>query len=71
MPFELYPDDDGRYRWRFVDREGRGVASSEEAYSTKSDAADAVDAFRRDVQGAEVPPGDEEDPGLSEHGGAS
>ncbi len=41
--FEVYQDNAGEWRWRFVHRNGNIIADSGEGYASKSGAEDAVD----------------------------
>jgi len=44
--FELYEDDAGEWRWRFVHRNGEILADSAEGYTSRADAHDGLDAVR-------------------------
>ena len=44
--FELYEDDAGEWRWRFVHRNGNILADSSEGYASRADAHDGLDAVR-------------------------
>lgn len=50
MPFEVYQDEGGRYRWRFVVANGQTVATSGEAFASKGNAKRAIEDFKRQVE---------------------
>lgn len=51
--FEVYADEDGRYRYRLRDAQGSIVVTSE-AFETKDEAIRSIDALRETVIGAET-----------------
>lgn len=55
MPFEVYQDEGGRYRWRFVVANGQTVATSGEAFASKGNAKRAIEDFKRQVERSSVP----------------
>ncbi len=46
MKFEIYADAGGNYRWRLVSSNGQIVASSGEAFASKSNAQRAAENVR-------------------------
>jgi uncharacterized protein YegP (UPF0339 family) len=46
MKFEIYADAGGHYRWRLVSSNGQTVASSGEAFASKSNALRAAENVR-------------------------
>ena len=50
--FEIYSDDEGRYRWRLRDRAGRVLAIAGESYETRLAARLAVQQLEQDVRDA-------------------
>lgn len=61
MGFEVYADDAGRYRWRFVVANGQTVATSGEAFASKGNAKRAVAEFKQQVEKSSVPPPEPDD----------
>lgn len=55
MPFEVYQDEGGRYRWWFVVANGQTVATSGEAFASKGNAKRAIEDFKRQVERSSVP----------------
>ena len=55
MGFEVYADQSGKYRWRFVVGNGQTVATSGEAFASKGNAKRAVEEFKRQVENASLP----------------
>jgi len=51
--FELYRDTDGKWRWRFVHRNGNILADSGEGYSRKTDAKQGIETIKQ--HGPEAP----------------
>jgi uncharacterized protein YegP (UPF0339 family) len=54
MRFELYKDNAGQYRWRFVATNGRIIATSSEGYKAKSDCQNGIDLIKREGPAAPV-----------------
>ena len=52
--FELYKDNAGEYRWRFVSTNGRIIATSSEGYVAKGDCQNGIDLVKREAQAAPV-----------------
>jgi uncharacterized protein len=46
--FELYRDNAGEYRWRFVSSNGRIIATSSEGYQKRGDCQDGIDLIKRE-----------------------
>ena len=44
--FELYEDDEGEWRWRFVHRNNEILADSAEGYASRVDAHHGLDTVR-------------------------
>ena len=61
MGFEVYPDQAGRYRWRFVVANGQTVATSGEAFASKGNAKRAIGEFKQQVEKSPVPPPEPDD----------
>jgi uncharacterized protein YegP (UPF0339 family) len=53
--FEIFRDRGGRYRWRLVAGNGEKVASSGEAFASRSNAARAARNVKRISPGASTP----------------
>lgn len=53
-PSEIYPDTAGNYRWRLKSSNGQIVASSGEAYDSKSNATRAAENVRDNAGGASI-----------------
>ena len=52
--FELYTDNAGEYRWRFVSTNGRIIATSSEGYRAKADCQNGIDLVKREAPSAQV-----------------
>jgi uncharacterized protein YegP (UPF0339 family) len=52
--FELYKDNAGEFRWRFVSTNGRIIATSSEGYKAKGDCQNGIDLIKREGPVAEV-----------------
>ena len=52
--FELYKDNAGEYRWRFLAGNGQILATSSEGYKAKSDCQHCIDLVKNDAPGAKV-----------------
>ena len=52
--FELYKDNAGEYRWRFVSTNGRIIATSSEGYKAKSDCQHGIELFKSEAPPAQV-----------------
>ncbi len=52
--FELYKDNAGEYRWRFVSTNGRIIATSSEGYKAKADCQNGIDLIKREAAPAQV-----------------
>jgi len=61
MGFEVYPDQAGKYRWRFVVANGQTVATSGEAFASKGNAKRAIAEFKEQVAKSSVPPPEPDD----------
>lgn len=46
MQFDVYADTGGNYRWRLIAGNGQKVASSGEAFASKSNATRAAEGFK-------------------------
>jgi len=56
MPkFSIYQDRAGKYRWRLVANNGEKVASSGEAFASRSNAARATRDVKRNAVNATTP----------------
>lgn len=47
---EVYEDDQGEWRWRLVDGNGRIVADGSEGYDSRSNAERAIDNVRAAIE---------------------
>jgi uncharacterized protein YegP (UPF0339 family) len=61
MGFEVYPDQAGKYRWRFVVANGQTVATSGEAFASKGNAKRAIAEFKEQAAKSSVPPPEPDD----------
>jgi uncharacterized protein YegP (UPF0339 family) len=52
--FELYKDNAGEFRWRFVSTNGRIIATSSEGYKAKADCQNGIDLVKRESEAAKV-----------------
>jgi uncharacterized protein YegP (UPF0339 family) len=52
--FELYKDNAGEFRWRFVSTNGRIIATASEGYKAKADCQNGIDLIKREGPSAEV-----------------
>jgi uncharacterized protein YegP (UPF0339 family) len=52
--FELYKDNAGEYRWRFVSSNGRIIATSSEGYKAKGDCQNGIELIKREAPPAQV-----------------
>ncbi len=52
--FEIYPDKGGEYRWRLIASNGQNVASSGEAFDSKSNAKRAAENVRDNAGKADI-----------------
>jgi len=52
--FELYEDEEGKYRWRLVHDNGNIIADSGEGYTDRRDAENGIESVKRNAPGAEV-----------------
>ncbi len=52
--FELYKDDSGEYRWRFISSNGRIIADSGQGYKNKSDCQNGIDLIKGEAPAARV-----------------
>jgi len=52
--FELYRDNAGEFRWRFVLNNGRIIATSSEGYHEKRDCQHGIDLVKREASPAQV-----------------
>ncbi len=52
--FELYKDNAGEYRWRFVSGNGRIIATSSEGYKAKGDCQNGIELIKREAPSAQV-----------------
>jgi uncharacterized protein YegP (UPF0339 family) len=52
--FELYEDDEGKYRWRLVHRNGNIIADSGEGYATRQKARQGLESVKENAPGAPV-----------------
>jgi uncharacterized protein YegP (UPF0339 family) len=52
--FELYKDNAGEYRWRFVSTNGRIIATSSEGYKAKGDCQHGIDLIKSEAPPAQV-----------------
>ncbi len=52
--FELYRDKEGKWRWRFVHRNGNILADSGEGYSRKTDARAGIESLQNHAADAPV-----------------
>jgi uncharacterized protein YegP (UPF0339 family) len=52
--FELYRDKGGKWRWRFVHRNGNILADSGEGYSRKKDAKAGIESVQKHAADAPV-----------------
>jgi uncharacterized protein len=52
--FELYKDNAGEFRWRFVATNGRIIATSSEGYKAKGDCQHGIDLVKREAEAAKV-----------------
>ena len=52
--FELYKDNAGEYRWRFVSSNGRIIATSSEGYKAKGDCQNGIELIKREAPSAQV-----------------
>jgi uncharacterized protein YegP (UPF0339 family) len=51
--FEIYRDNAGEWRWRFVHKNGNILAAASEGYTRRRDAKRSVDGIRNDLDSAE------------------
>jgi uncharacterized protein len=61
MGFEVYADQGGKYRWRFVVANGQTVATSGEGFASKGNAKRAIEEFKRQVEQSAVPAAEADD----------
>lgn len=54
MKFKIYPDKQGKHRWKLVANNGRIVADGGEGYNGVGNARRAIKAFRAQLGAAEV-----------------
>jgi uncharacterized protein YegP (UPF0339 family) len=54
VKFEIYADSSGKYRWRLIARNGQTVASSGEAFDSKSNARRAAENIRDNAGSADI-----------------
>ncbi len=52
--FELYKDNTGEYRWRFISSNGRIIADSGQGYKNKSDCQNGIDLIKGEAPAAQV-----------------
>jgi uncharacterized protein YegP (UPF0339 family) len=52
--FEIYEDTAGNYRWRLKSSNGQKVATSGEAFDSKSNAKRAAENVKANAGGAEI-----------------
>ena len=52
--FELYKDNAGEYRWRFVSSNGRILATSSEGYTKKGDCQNGIELIKGEAPPAPV-----------------
>ncbi len=52
--FELYKDDSGDYRWRFISSNGRIIADSGQGYKNKADCRSGIDLIKGEASAARV-----------------
>ena len=52
--FEVYKDNAGEYRWRFIAANGRIIATSSEGYKAKADCQHGIDLIKGEAQAARV-----------------
>jgi uncharacterized protein YegP (UPF0339 family) len=52
--FELYKDNAGEYRWRFVASNGKIIAVSSESYKAKADCEHGIDLVKKEGPAAQV-----------------
>ncbi len=52
--FELYKDNTGEYRWRFISSNGRIIADSGQGYKNKSDCQNGIDLIKGEASAARV-----------------
>ena len=52
--FELYKDDAGEFRWRFISSNGRIIADSGQGYKNKSDCQNGIDLIKGEAPAARV-----------------
>jgi len=57
MKFVIYADSSSKYRWRLVARNGQTVASSGEAFDSRSNARRAAENVRDNAGSAEISDG--------------
>ena len=65
MGFEVYEDQSGKYRWRFVVANGQTVATSGEAFASKGNAKRAIEEFKRQVERSNVPAPEPDDASMT------
>ena len=52
--FELYKDDSGGFRWRFISSNGRIIADSGQSYKNKADCQSGIDLIKGKAPAAQV-----------------
>ena len=52
--FELYKDNAGEFRWRFVASNGKIIATSSEGYTAKVDCQHGIELVKKDAPAAPV-----------------
>jgi uncharacterized protein YegP (UPF0339 family) len=61
MAFDVYRDEGGNWRWRFVVANGQTVATSGESFASKGNAKRAIKDFKAQVERSDVPPPEPDD----------
>lgn len=52
--FELYKDNAGEFRWRYLASNGKIIAVASEGYKAKNDCAHGIEIMKRDAPAAQV-----------------
>lgn len=52
--FELYKDNAGEFRWRYLASNGKIIAVASEGYKAKGDCAHGIEIMKRDATAAKV-----------------
>ena len=54
MKFQLYKDNKGEYRWRFVAKNGKIIADSGEGYKNKADCEHGINLVKDNAASAPI-----------------